>query len=161
MKLLMVLPAGMIHRHKTGIFKKSLRYAPLTLTYLASLIPPDKDIELTMIDEGIELLNMDNHSPDLVCISIMTGTARRGYEIAGHYRKRGIPVVLGGVHATLCPKEASRHAESVVIGIAERTFPAILEDAGNNNLKDYYVDKKQLDPSKMPIPRRDLLDKDI
>lgn len=159
MKLLMVLPAGMIHRHKTGIFKKSLRYAPLTLTYLASLIPPEKDIELTMIDEGIELLNMDDHSPDLVCISIMTGTAKRGYEIAGYYRKRGIPVVLGGVHATLCPKEAKQHADSVAIGIAERTFASILEDAQNNELKDYYVDKEHLNPAKMPIPNRELLDK--
>lgn len=159
MQLLMILPAGMIHRHKSGIFKKSLRYAPLTLTYLASLIPRNMDIKLTIVDEGIELLDMNKHNPDLVCISIMTGTANRGYEIADYYRSRKIPVIIGGVHATLCPKEVKKHADSVVIGIAERLFAGILKDAEKNVLKPYYVDKKPLDADNMPIPSRHLLNK--
>lgn len=157
--MLLILPAGMIHRHKTGIFKKSLRYAPITLSYLHSLIPPDADIETEMIDEGVEMLDYAKYNPDIVAISIMTGTAKRGYEIADYYRNRGTTVIIGGVHATLCPKEAKQHADSIAIGHAERTFAQMLSDFRQNRLQEYYVDKKQLTPGSMPIPRRELLNK--
>lgn len=157
--MILVLPAGMIHKHKTGIFKKSLRYAPVTLTYLSSLIPEDLNIDVTMIDEGVELLDFTKHDPGIIGISIMTGTANRGYEIADYYRAMDVPVIIGGVHATLCPKEVKQHADAVAIGHAERTFPQILRDIIAGTLKDYYVDKEQLSPDQMPIPHRHLLNK--
>src|SRR3954466_446505 len=99
MKIQLLLPAGEIHRNRTGIFKTALRYAPLTLSTLAALIPPDIDADVTVQDEGVEPLNLD-FDADLVGISCITGTALRGYEIADKLRARGHTVVFGGVHAT-------------------------------------------------------------
>jgi radical SAM superfamily enzyme YgiQ (UPF0313 family) len=55
---------------------------------------------------------------DAVAIPIETYTAARAYQIASEYRKRGVPVVMGGFHATLVPDEVARYAEAVVTGEA-------------------------------------------
>src|SRR5690242_11911556 len=111
MKLQLLLPAGEIHRSGSGIFKRSLRYAPLTLTTLAALVPQDLDVQIEIQDEGVQPLNLDFQA-DLVGISCITGTAQRGYAIADQLRQRGVPVVFGGVHATLLPDEAAQHADA-------------------------------------------------
>ncbi|MBN1695106.1 B12-binding domain-containing radical SAM protein [candidate division WOR-3 bacterium] len=157
--LLLILPAGAIHRAKTGIFKKSLRYAPLTLTYLASLIPKDLNINLKILDEGTDNLSSLNFDPDLVGISAMTATSTRAYAIADNYRQKGIPVVLGGVHPTLMPEEALSHADSVVVGFAERVFPELLRDFSQNKMKRIYEDPGNFPTENIPIPKRDLLKK--
>ena len=59
MKIALISPKGPLYRHRGGIFKRSLRYAPLTLTTLAALVPPELDAELTLIDEGIEDVDLD------------------------------------------------------------------------------------------------------
>ena len=105
-----------------------MRYAPLTLTTLASLVPEDIASTVRIVDEGVEELDVDAIDADLVGISAITGTAPRAYEIAARLRSRGIPVVLGGVHPTLAPEEAARHADSVVVGYAEDTWPTLLRD---------------------------------
>ena len=89
MKVQLLLPAGEIHRNTTGIFKRSLRYAPLTLTTLAAMVPEELNIDLTIQDEGVQPLDLDFEA-DLVGISCITGTAQRGYEIADRLRRRGI-----------------------------------------------------------------------
>jgi radical SAM superfamily enzyme YgiQ (UPF0313 family) len=61
--------------------------------------------------------------PDLVAITIITGTAMRGDAIAEHFRRRGIPVVIGGVHASLAPVEVMQHAVGVATGFGEITWP--------------------------------------
>jgi radical SAM superfamily enzyme YgiQ (UPF0313 family) len=75
---------------------------------------------------------------DLVAISVETYTARRAYQIASEYRKRGVPVVMGGFHATLVPEEVSDYAESILIGEAETLWPKLIEDFRNGRLRRVY-----------------------
>src|SRR6202008_1645691 len=98
MKIQLLSPAGEIHRNQTGIFKRALRYAPLTLTTLAALVPPELNAEVTIQDEGVKPLDLDFEA-NLVGISDITGTAQRAYAIADRLRARGITVGLGGVQA--------------------------------------------------------------
>lgn len=155
-KLALISPRGPLYRHRTGIWKKSLRYAPLTLTTLASLIPDDVPVDLTLIDEGVTTIP-DGIDADLVGISAITGTAPRAYELADRFRARGVPVVLGGVHPTLLPDEAARHADAVVVGYAEDTFPQLLRDFQAGDMRSRYDQAPDLDLGGRPFPRRDLL----
>src|SRR5436305_5267966 len=98
MKIQLLSPAGEIHRNGTGIFKTSLRYAPLTLTTLAALVPQELHAEVAIQDEGVQPLDLD-FDADLVGITAITGTAPRAYTIADEVRARGHTVVLAGVHA--------------------------------------------------------------
>ena len=113
MRIILIMPRGALYRYKGGVFRRAIRYAPLTLTTLASLIPADINAEVEIIDEGIEELP-DNLQADLVGITAITGTAIRAYSIADSIRRKGIPVVLGGVHPTLMPEEAMQHAVSIL-----------------------------------------------
>src|SRR4030088_950051 len=108
MRVALLSPKGPLYRSRGGIFKKSLRYQPLTLTTLAALAPPELDIEFVLHDEGIEDVPLDL-AVDLVGITAITGTSLRAYALARDYRARGIPVVLGGPHVTLLPQEAAQH----------------------------------------------------
>lgn len=155
MKIALISPRGPLYRHRSGIFKKSLRYAPLTLTTLAALTPEHHELQL--IDEGIQDVD-ENLEADLVAISAITGTAPRSYELARHFRARGTKVVLGGVHPTLMPDEAALHADAVVTGYAEESWPRLLEDLENNTLQRRYTQSPTLSLKNLPRPRRDLLD---
>ncbi len=108
---------------------------PLIFAILKSLTP--ENIECVFYDERIEDLPFDE-ATDLVALTVETFTAKRAYQIAFHYKKRGIPVVLGGYHPTLCPEEALSHADSIVIGDAEKSWPLLLEDFLNRKLKPVY-----------------------
>lgn len=155
MKIQLIQPAGAIHRHRSGIFKRSLRYAPLTLATLAALVPEELNAEITLQDEGVQTLDLD-FDADIVGLSAITGTAPRTYEIADTLRARGQTVVLGGVHPTLLPDEAARHADAVVVGHAEDSWPELLRDFSRGQLKPRYhrATPREL---KVPVPRRDLL----
>ena len=104
-------PKGRLYRNRTGIFKRSLRYAPLTLPTLASLIPSDIPHRVTLIDEGIRDIPLDLQA-DIIGITVITPTAPRSYWLADHFRARGATVVLGGPHVTLVPDEAMLHADA-------------------------------------------------
>jgi radical SAM superfamily enzyme YgiQ (UPF0313 family) len=132
------------------------RFPPYALSLLAGLTPPDFDIEIA--NENVDVVNYDD-SPDLVGISCVTATATRGYQLADQYRARGIPVVLGGKHPTACPEEASSHADAVVVGEAELTWPALLEDFKAGKMKNIYHRETFHDLTNLPLPRRDLLEK--
>jgi hypothetical protein len=99
LRLVLVSPKGPLYRHRGGIFRKSLRYQPLTLTTLAALIPPHLNAEVTLIDEGIQEIP-ESLDADLVGLTVITGTAPRAYDLARHFRSRGIATVLGGPHVT-------------------------------------------------------------
>ncbi|MCA9780896.1 MAG: cobalamin-dependent protein, partial [Candidatus Eremiobacteraeota bacterium] len=157
MKVALISPRGPLYRHRSGIFGKSLRYAPLTLTTLAALIPEELEVQLELYDEGIEEIP-DDLQADLIGISAITGTASRSYALAGEFRNRGIPVVLGGVHPTLCPEEAALHADTVVTGYAEESWPQLLRDFASGQLAPSYTQDPNLDLGGRPRPRRDLLD---
>ena len=122
MRIALISPKGPLYRHRGGIFKRSLRYQPLTLTTLAALIPPDIDAQVTLYDEGIQDVPLDLDA-DLIGMTVITGTARRSYELARAFRAQGKTVVLGGPHVTLLPEEAAMHADAIVVGYAEDTWP--------------------------------------
>ncbi len=153
-RILILLPEGKIHKIAFGSFHKSFREAPLTATALAALVPEELDYDITLIDESIQKIPL-NEQFDLVAISIITGTSTRGYELAAHFKKSGATVIMGGVHVTLLPDEAAQHADAIVVGFAEKTWPQLLRDFENNQLQKRYVQMKQ-DFSHIPTPRRDL-----
>ncbi|MHA6264884.1 B12-binding domain-containing radical SAM protein [Arenibacterium sp. CAU 1754] len=137
MRIALISPKGPLYRHSGGIFKKSLRYQPLTLTTLTALAPPEMDIEFTLIDEGIEDIP-DTLQADLIGMTVITGTAPRAYELSARFRAAGIPVILGGPHVTLVPEEAAQNADAIVTGYAEQTWPQLLRDVAAGQMKPRY-----------------------
>ncbi len=108
---------------------------PLPAAMVAALAPPE--VEKRFYDDRQEAIPFDQPT-DLVALSVETYTARRCYQIAGEYRRRGVPVVMGGFHATLCPEEVKRYAESVVVGEAEEIFPELLDDYRHGRPREVY-----------------------
>ena len=109
MKIALLSPKGPLYRHRRGIFKKSLRYQPLTLTTLAARL-----------------------------------------------RARGVTVVLGGPHVTLVPQEVRQHADAIVVGYAEDSWPQLLRDFAAGALRPEYRQAPtfSLDRPDMPFARR-------
>ena len=139
--------------------EENARIPNLAFPILASLSPPDVDFSFT--DDLLTSIHLekDLKEVDLVGITVLTKTALRAYEIADAYRKKGIPVVLGGIHPTALPEEAKEHADSVVMGEAEEVWPHLIEDVRMGHLKPFYQQKGYTDLSKVPNPRRDILPK--
>jgi radical SAM superfamily enzyme YgiQ (UPF0313 family) len=157
MRLALISPKGPLYRHRGGIFKKSLRYAPLTLTTLAAYVPPELDARIEILDEGIADVDPDWLEADLAGITAITGNAPRAYALADRLRARGITVVLGGPHPTLLPDEAQAHADAVVTGYAEQTWPELLRDFAAGRLRPRYAQAKDLSLAGLPFARRDLM----
>jgi radical SAM superfamily enzyme YgiQ (UPF0313 family) len=156
MRVALISPKGPLYRHRGGIFRKSLRYQPLTLTTLAALVPRELNIELQLFDEGIADVPLDLEA-DLVAMTVITGTAMRAYELARQFRARGKTVVLGGPHVTLIPEDAQPHADAIVAGYAEDTWPELLRDFAAGRLQARYDQKPGLDLANRPFARRELL----
>jgi radical SAM superfamily enzyme YgiQ (UPF0313 family) len=133
-------------------FVDEARMEPLSLAILAGLTPPGVDCQL--IDDRIDVINYDEPT-DLVAITIETFTARRAYEIAAEYRARRVPVVMGGMHATLIPDEVARHADSVYTGDGEALWPQVVADAHQGKLRPHYDGHRGI-PQPGITPRRDL-----
>jgi radical SAM superfamily enzyme YgiQ (UPF0313 family) len=155
-KIALISPKGPLYRHRGGIWKRSLRYQPLTLTTLAALIPKELPVEIELFDEGIADVPLDLEA-DLIGMTVITGTARRAYELADGFRKRGIAVVLGGPHVTLIPEDAAPHADAIVVGYAENSWPQLLRDFHGGELKPRYDQEPGLSLADRPFARRDLL----
>lgn len=156
LKIVLISPKGPLYRHRGGIWKKSLRYQPLTLTTLAALVPAELPVELRLIDEGIADVPLDLEA-DLIGFTVITGTAMRAYQLADHFRRAGSTVVLGGPHVTLIPEDAAPHADAVVIGYAEDTWPQLLRDFAAGRLQPRYAQAPGLDLAQRPFARRELL----
>lgn len=159
MKIALISPKGPLYRARGGIFRKSLRYQPLTLTTLAALIPAELHAQVALYDEGIAPIP-DRLDADLIAMTVITGTAKRSYELAAHFRAQGRKVVLGGPHVTLVPQEAAGHADAICIGYAEDSWPELLRDHAQGRLKPAYRQRPDfsLDRPDMPFARRDLFD---
>lgn len=157
MKVALLSPKGPLYRKRGGIFKKSLRYQPLTLTTLAALAPKELDVQFQLIDEGIDDIPLDLEA-DLIGVTVITGTAPRAYELSRHFRSRGIPIVLGGPHVTLMPDEAMQNADSICTGYAEQSWPRLLRDFAAGRMQRRYEQGPDFTLENSPIPRRDLLD---
>ncbi len=131
----------------------------LSLLTLAALTPPDIEIdyrEVRTLDDA-QLLDYD-----LVAISTLSAQAFEAYELADRYRERGVPVVLGGLHATVMPEEAGRHATSIVIGEGEPVWPRLVADFLAGQLRSTYRARpdEDYDLAEAPMPRFDLLEPD-
>jgi radical SAM superfamily enzyme YgiQ (UPF0313 family) len=134
MRVTLIHPCIGRHRGDRN-YIRTWQMEPLPAATLAGLTP--KDIEVRFYDDRMELIPFDEPT-DLVAISVETYTAKRAYQIASEYRKRGIPVVMGGFHASLCPDEVARYAEAVVCGEAEVLWPRVLDDARHGKLEKFY-----------------------
>jgi radical SAM superfamily enzyme YgiQ (UPF0313 family) len=155
-KIVLVSPKGPLYRHRGGIWKKSLRYQPLTLTTLAALIPSEIPVDIQLFDEGIADVPLDVEA-DLIGLTVITGTASRAYELADHFRRRGVTVALGGPHVTLIPEDAAPHADAVVVGYAEDAWPQLLRDFKAGHMRSRYDQAPDLDLANRPFARRELL----
>jgi len=128
-------------------------FPPLGLATLAAYCD-DRD-EIVIQDEHVEKLDLDD-DPDLVVIQVYITSAKRSYEVADHYRARGVHVCLGGLHVTSLPDEARLHADTIFIGPGEDTWPRFLEDyRGGNSGAEYRSTVRTLDG--LPPIRRDLI----
>lgn len=141
------------HPTNVKIFSK-VYMSQLTLPVLAGLIPSDAEVSIT--DENVQAIDFEKPI-DLVCITTLTPSAPRAYQIADEFKKRGVTVVLGGVHATLLPGEASAHADAVVVGEAEKILPRLLEDFKKGKLQSIYQSQEKPDLRNLPRPRRELM----
>lgn len=128
-------------------------FPPLGLATLAGYMNPGDDV--TIADEHVEKIDLNDH-PDLVAIEVYVTSARRSYEIADHYRGRGIYVVLGGLHVTSLPSEAAQHADTICLGPGEDTWPRFLRDYhAGNPARIYRSEVRSL--ADVPPLRRDLI----
>lgn len=151
-RLLIIAPAW-----KTGWWGGGKVLAPpLVLPLIAGLTPRDIDVQL--IDENVETVDF-NTPCDWVAITCMTASAPRAYEIADTFRNRGKVVIMGGIHPTVMPEEAARHADAVVVGEAEPVWHTILADLAGGTLKSRYQNPEYCDMLGLPLPRRYLLKK--
>jgi radical SAM superfamily enzyme YgiQ (UPF0313 family) len=143
--------------NRTSIFSfldEPIRTVPLTLMMLSALTPDEYDVEI--VDENSYDQVDCSKEYDLVAISCLTMHALRAYKIADEFRKKGVTVILGGYHPSLMPDEAKQHADSVVIGEAEITWPQLLKDFENGDLKSFYRQQKPVDPKIIPVVSRNL-----
>lgn len=140
-----------IGRPRPGEFEKGA-IEPLTLAVLAALTPPD--VRVRMHDDRVEPIPFDEPT-DLAAITVETFTARRAYQIAAEYRRRGVPTVCGGMHPSLHPQEAARHFDAVVTGDAEGVWAQLLADARAGRLQPRY-DALPAPPQGGLLPRRDI-----
>lgn len=131
--------------------RKESRQVPLGLGIVAALTPPGWKIVL--LDENFKEFKF--READLVGITAFTSTANRAYEIAKVYRDKGIPVVMGGIHASAMAHEALNYVDAVVVGEAEASWPQLIADFEAGKLQNLYKGSIP-DFAKSPVPRHDL-----
>ncbi len=150
MRLTLIFPA--IGRRRGTPYLRLWQMEPLSMAMLAALTP--RDIELRFYDDRLEDIPFDEPT-DLVAMTVETYTARRAYQIASEYRKRRVPVVMGGFHPSLCPDEAARFAETVVIGEAENLWPRVVDDYRHGTPGNIYRESSRPALNGL-LPRRDI-----
>jgi radical SAM superfamily enzyme YgiQ (UPF0313 family) len=153
-KIALILPRAGIYRKGTGAFSRFIRYSPMTLPVLASLVPEELGAEIETYDEGVESVPYRSIDADVVGITGITGASRRSYAYADYFRSKGSHVVLGGVHASLLPREAAAHADTVITGQAFETWPRFLRDWAAGKPAKLYASADVIDFSKYRIPAR-------
>ncbi len=149
----MILPAL---TEATSPWFRPIKYSlfpPLGLATLAGYLDQDDQVEI--VDEHVEQLRLDDE-PDLVVIQVYITSARRSYEIADHYRARGVRVVLGGLHVTSLPDVAAQHADTIFLGPGEDTWPQYLRDLAAGRPQTRYASTVRTLEA-LPRVRRDLI----
>ncbi len=154
MKVLLIQPSR--YRDNGKLDRRRRRWLlGMTLPYVAALTPADIPVQIK--DDMLEEITFREEA-DLVGLSFMSHQAPRAYEIAAGFRRRGTPVVMGGFHATLAPDECAQHADALVLGEAESTWPHLLRDFQAGKLAPRYQAGQLSDLKGLPVPRYDLLD---
>ena len=156
MKLLLIAPSwkNIKHRRIENFLKLNLhpKYNILLLGNYAERL----GWEVTIVDETYETIPWDSQF-DLVGVTAVTSKVKRAYQIADHFQLRNIPVILGGIHATACPDEATQHVKILALGEADLIWPTILKDAELRKLKSVYHGDSSFDLSNLPIINYNLL----
>ena len=139
-----------------------ISYAPLTLATLSALIPKEIECNVDVCDEIVSNLKYNKKHYDIVAITMQTSVALRAYELAKEFKKQGTYVVMGGYHPTYMPNEALEHADTVIIGAAEYSWPQFLKDFVNNKPKRVYNMQRVkgediVEPDRSIIPKRKYL----
>src|SRR5450756_1869967 len=158
MRLYLINPSNplvSINHVKESRWNRYRVWKPLSLMVLAGLTPPEW--EISIVDENLDTPDYAAMPrPDLVGITAFTSQANRAYEVAAVFRRLGVPVVMGGIHATMCLDEARERVDAVVTGEAEGLWPQVLEDTRRGTLKRQY-DGGFAEIDKVPPARHDLL----
>ncbi len=154
MRVTMILPA--LTEATSPLFRpvKYSLFPPLGLATLAGYLAPDDEVRIW--DEHVERLRLDDDRPDLVVIQPYITSARRSYELADEYRRRGVHVAMGGLHVTSLPEEAAQHADTIFIGPGEDTWPVFLADFRRREPRSRYTSTERTLTALPPI-RRDLI----
>ncbi len=133
MNITFIMPS--VGKKRSEPYVKSWLMEPLSIAVLNTLTPGS--IDRVFYDDRLEEIPYDEPT-DLAAITVETYTARRAYQIAEQYRMRGVPVVMGGFHATLMPDEVEEQCGCVVIGAAEGVWEKVCRDAQIGKLKNRY-----------------------
>ena len=133
MKVTFIIPS--IGREPNVDYIRTWQMEPLAIATLSAITPDH--IEKKFFDDRMEEIDYSDHT-DLVAMSVETYTARRAYQISLRYRKMGIPVIMGGFHPTLAPDDALEHADSIVIGEGEESWPQLLADFESGKMHREY-----------------------
>lgn len=152
-KIGLTLP-GFIERSKVIASLPSL-----SLLTLAGMTPRKHEVEYHEIADLKKLPELPDHF-DLVALTSLSAQIHDAYQVARHYQRRGIPVVMGGLHVTSLPQEAKEHCASVIVGEGEALWPEVLDDFERGDLKPFYRHPAPgtFDLRDAPMPRFDLLD---
>lgn len=151
MKVTFVRPN--VGRMEHSLYVDEGRMEPLQLGILAALTPPG--IDCALYDDRVETVPFDEPT-DFAALTVEIYTARRAYEIAAEYRRRGVPVIMGGFHPTLAPDECLEHADSIFVGDAETLWPEVVDDARRGRLRRVYSASPGTPQPGGVQPRRDL-----
>jgi len=149
MKIKLIAP----HEHRQDALSSPFKFQRVNLPLLAALTPPGHTV--TLVEEAFAPDDI-NQDVDLVGITVLTELALRAYHIGDTYRQKGVKVVMGGIHPTVLPDEALKHADAVVVGEAEGVWPQLVSDAASEQMQRIYKAGKMTDVKGLPKPRRDL-----
>lgn len=154
-KIVIIQPSHYISKTEKRVFKTKRRnVVSLILPYLASLVPEGWEVEL--IDEQVQEIDFDK-KVDVVALTVWTVSSLRAYDIASEFKKRGVPVIIGGAHPFFYPEEAAEHCDAIAIGEGEKLLPQILSDIEAKNLRKIYKAEMLTDLSGLPLPRYEKL----
>jgi len=154
MNILLIQPN---YESKLGFLDKlrlKIAFNPYVTLQQIATITPEKHI-VSLLDETFQQIDF-NEEYDLVGITCCTPSAPRAYKIADEFRRKGMKVVLGGYHPSALPEEAKQHADSVVVGESENSWPLLLKDLEKNQLRPFYHSKKPVDLNDLPPLKRNI-----
>lgn len=150
MKITLIKPS--LGKVITGYNLNEGSMEPLSLAIIAGLT--EETDEVVMYDDRLEIIPFDEKT-DLVAITVDSFSAGRAYEISAEYRKRGVKVILGGMHISLLPDEAVIHADSIVTGDAEPVWKNLITDLKKGKLQKIYNGNTEM-PQKDCLPKRSI-----